>query len=133
MTILLLPIFDQHFSTLVDDLWQRGLNERVLVVAVGDFSRSPRNFSDDRPRGPGRIHWPQAFSAGLAGGGIRGGQVIGSSTRDGGEVKDRPIGPQDLWATVYTALGINLETMFRDRSDRPISILHDATPILELL
>ena len=56
-----------------------------------------------------------------------------SSTRDGGEVKDRPISPQDLWATVYTALGINLETMFRDRSDRPIPTLPDAKPIVEFL
>jgi hypothetical protein len=129
----LLPVFDQLFSTLVDDLWQRGLNERVLVVAVGDFGRSPRIFSDGRPGGPGRTHWPQAFSAVLAGGGLRGGQVVGSSSRDGGEVKDRPISPQDLWATVYTALGINLETMFHDRSDCPIPILPDGQPIIELL
>jgi len=66
-------------------------------------------------------------------GGLRGGQVVGSSSRDGGEVKDRPISPQDLWATVYTALGINLETMFHDRSDRPIPILPDGEPIAELL
>ncbi len=129
----LLPVFDQLYSALIEDLWQRGLEERVLVVAVGEFGRSPRIFSDGRPGGPGRTHWPQVFSAVLAGGGLRGGQVIGSSTRDGGEVKDRPISPQDLWATVYTALGINLETMFRDRADRPIPILPDAKPIVELL
>ncbi len=129
----LLPVFDQLFSALIEDLWQRGLHERVLVVAVGEFGRSPRIFSDGRPGGPGRTHWPQAFSAVLAGGGIRGGQVIGSSTRDGGEVKDRPISPQDLWATVYSALGIDAETMFHDRANRPIPILPDAKPIAELL
>lgn len=67
------------------------------------------------------------------GGGLRGSQVIGSSTRDGGEVKDRPISPQDLWATVYSALGINLKAMFQDRATRPILILPDAEPIVELL
>lgn len=101
--------------------------------AVGEFGRSPRIFSDGRPGGPGRTHWPQAFSAVLAGGGLRSGQVIGSSTRDGGEVKDRPISPQDLWATVYTALGIDLKTMLHDRSDRPVPILPDAEPIWDLL
>lgn len=129
----LLPVFDQLYSALIEDLWQRGLQERVLVVAVGEFGRSPRIFSDGRPGGPGRTHWPQAFSAVLAGGGLRSGQVIGSSTRDGGEVKDRPISPQDLWATVYTALGIDLKTMLHDRSDRPVPILPDAEPIWDLL
>lgn len=128
----LLPVFDQLFSTLIDDLWQRGLNEQVLVVAVGEFGRSPRIFSDGRPGGVGRTHWPQAFSAVLSGGGLRGGQVIGASTRDGGDVKDRPISPQDLWATVYSAIGINLETLLRDRFDRPFPILPHAQPIAEL-
>lgn len=129
----LLPVFDQLFSALIDDLWQRGLNERVLILAVGEFGRSPRIFSDGRPGGPGRTHWPRAFSAVLAGGGIRGGQVVGATSRDGGEVHDRPVSPQDLLATVYSCLGIDSQTLLRDSLNRPLPILQDADAVRELL
>ena len=90
------------FSALVEDLEQRGLTERVLVVAVGEFGRSPRIYSNGNAPLPGRGHWAHAFSAVLAGGGLRMGQVVGSTDARGEKPLDRPATPQDLLATIYT-------------------------------
>lgn len=98
----LCPMLDRAYSTLLLDLESRGLLENTLVLATGEFGRTPQL----NPRG-GRDHWPGVWSALLAGGGIRGGQVIGASDRLGAEPADRPVSPAEITATVYHSLGID--------------------------
>jgi uncharacterized protein (DUF1501 family) len=122
-----LPVLDEALSALLTDLHERGLLERTLVVAVGEFGRSPRINTQGQP---GRLHWPDCFSALLAGAGIRGGAVYGASDKIGAYVKDRPVRPQDLGATIYHALGVPLETnLSKDGVRRPITT---GQPIQEL-
>jgi len=115
-----LPRLDEALSALITDLKERGLLERTLVVVVGEFGRSPK-IQTNGP--PGRVHWPNCFSAILAGGGIRGGAVYGASDKHGAYVKDRPVRPQDLGATIYHALGVPLDARLeRDGAvPRPIT------------
>lgn len=123
-----LPRLDEALSSLIADLDDRGLLERTLVVVVGEFGRSPRIQTSGQP---GRLHWPDCFSALLAGGGIRGGAVYGESDRIGAYVKDKPVRPQDLGATIYQALGIPLDTRLgQDGFTRPITT---GQPIPDLL
>jgi uncharacterized protein (DUF1501 family) len=96
------PMFDQAYAALVDDLYERGLLDSTLVIATGEFGRTPHINA----RG-GRDHWPGVWSLLLAGGGIRGGQVIGGSDRLGAEPRDQPMTPSDLAATVQRTLGID--------------------------
>jgi len=123
-----LPLFDQAVGTLIEDLTERGQAERVLVAAFGEFGRSPRINDKDAGRG----HWARAMSALLAGGGIKGGQVIGATTSDGGEPCDRPLVPGDLVATIYRVLGIDHESMLPDRQNRPVRLVEPGQPIAEL-
>jgi uncharacterized protein (DUF1501 family) len=109
-----LPPLDQGLSALLDDLQQRGLLDETLVVAVGEFGRTPRINKD-----AGRDHWGMCQSALLAGGGVRGGQVYGASDKQAAYVKDSPVAPEDLLATIYHALGIGPESELRDRENRP--------------
>jgi hypothetical protein len=102
-----LPRLDEALASLITDLHDRGLLERTLVVVVGEFGRSPKIQTQGEP---GRVHWPDCFSAILAGGGIRGGAVYGASDKHGAYVKDRPVRPQDLGATIYHSLGVSLDT-----------------------
>ncbi len=95
------PAFDLAYSSLLEDLSRRGLLESTLVVAMGEFGRTPKINPDG-----GRDHWPHCFSILLAGGGIRGGQVYGSSDSIGAEPRDRPVTPGMLAATVHKALGV---------------------------
>jgi hypothetical protein len=114
-----LPVLDEALSALISDLHERGLLERTLVVVVGEFGRSPRIQTQGQP---GRVHWPDCFSAILAGGGVRGGAVYGASDKIGAYVKDRPVRPQDLGATIYHALGVSLDTRLgKDGGTRPIT------------
>lgn len=123
-----LPCLDEGLSALLTDLHERGLLERTLVFIGGEFGRTPR--INQPTILPGRQHWPSCYSAMLAGGGIRGGTVYGESDRIGAYVKDRPVRPQDLGATVYHSLGIPLEMRLgRDGFTRPIST---GQPLLEL-
>jgi hypothetical protein len=96
----LVPPMEQGFAALLDDLHDRGLLDSTLVVWMGDFGRTPIINKD-----AGRDHWPQCYSMILAGGGIRGGQVLGESDRTGAFPKDHPVTPADIHATVFTALG----------------------------
>jgi uncharacterized protein (DUF1501 family) len=122
---------DQALSTLVQDLYDRGLDKRVMVAALGEFGRTPKI---DRADGCiGRGHWPGAFSALLSGGGMRTGQVIGATDAWGGEPAERPVTPQDLHATFYRHLGIDPERAFEDFTGRPIPILNSGEPIRELM
>jgi uncharacterized protein (DUF1501 family) len=89
-------------SALVTDLHERGLDKDVTVIAWGEFGRTPQINKDG-----GRDHWPRVSCGLMAGGGLRTGQVIGSTTRDGGEADQRPIHFQDVFATIYNRLGID--------------------------
>jgi hypothetical protein len=123
-----LPCLDEGLSALLTDLRERGMLERTLVVVMGEFGRTPRINQPDRM--PGRQHWPNCWSAILAGGGIRGGVVYGETDRIAAYVKDRPVRVQDLGATIYHSLGIAPETRLgRDGFTRPVST---GTPLLEL-
>lgn len=110
----LLPPFDRGVSALLQDLSDRGRLGETLVVLLTDFGRTPRING-----GAGRDHYPNAYSIFLAGGGIRGGQVYGSSDRIGAEPRDLPTGPADVHATIFHALGIPLDAHLRDLTGRP--------------
>ena len=113
-----LPRLDEALSALLVDLQERGLLESTLVVVTGEFGRTPRIIPARRI--PGRQHWPACYSAILAGGGIRGGQVYGESDKIGAYVKDKPVRPQDLGATIYHALGVPLDLrLSKDGVSRP--------------
>jgi hypothetical protein len=122
-----LPIFDQALATLIEDLHERGSAERVLVAAFGEFGRTPHIDAL-----AGRSHWPRAMSAVLSGGGIHSGQIIGATTSDGGEPRDRQLGPGDLLATMYRVLGIDHDTFLPDRQNRPQRLVEAGQPISEL-
>lgn len=132
-----LPIYDQAVTALVEDIYNRGLDRQVLLVVTGEFGRTPRvNSQIGTQTGvpqPGRDHWPNAMSMLVAGGGMQTGQVIGSTTAKGEEPKERPLSPNDLWATVYRHLGIDPDLSFPDHAGRPMPILPDGEPIAELL
>jgi hypothetical protein len=123
-----LPSYDRAVATLVRDLHDRGLAKRVLVVCYGEFGRTPRinNLA-------GRDHWPGAMSVLFAGGGLKMGQVVGSTDARGEYPKTRAVGPQDVLATIYHVLGIDYRTVFQDDSGRPIAILNEGQPIAELV
>lgn len=120
------PLFDQAYVALLDDLHERGLLADTLVVATGEFGRTPRLNA----RG-GRDHWPGVWSALVAGGGVRGGQVVGASDRLGGEPRDRPVEPAALAATIYQALGIHPSSRLAAPGGQAWP-LTDAAPVTEL-
>jgi hypothetical protein len=125
----LIPPFDKALAALVRDLIDRGLFEKTLVVAMGEFGRTPRMNADG-----GRDHWGDTFSVLMAGGGMRAGQVIGKSNPRGEYVAERPLDPQDVAATVYHHLGIDARNItFPDRTGRPMYLLERGEPIRELV
>ena len=132
-----MPHFDRAVSALVEDLHARGLDRRVMLVVTGEFGHTPRiNSQKGTANGivqPGRDHWPGAMSVLVAGGGLRTGQVIGSTNSLGERPHKRPLSPNDLWATVYRHLGIDPEISFPDHSGRPLPVLPDGQPIRELI
>jgi uncharacterized protein (DUF1501 family) len=123
---VVLPTFDMAFSALLDDLDDRGLLDTTLVVATGEFGRTPRLNAAG-----GRDHWPGVWSAALAGGGIRGGQVIGASDRNGGEPVDRPVNPAEFVATMYQSLGIDPKAQVLTSDGSSISLTDSSNPIKE--
>lgn len=127
----LLPTFDHLLTTLVDDLTERGLIDDVLVIAMGEFGRTPKIGTQGSS--DGRDHWPSVMSMTLAGGGFRHGQVIGASERDGGQIKERPVTPGDLAATIYHHLGVPLDATYLDHRGRPRFIVENGSPIHELV
>ena len=118
---------DRAFAALIGDLDQRGLLDETLVCFVTEFGRTPR-----LNRFQGRDHWTNAYSMAFAGAGVRGGQVIGKSDRDGGYVLERPVTPDDYAATVYQKLGIDRDQPLYTREKRPIFFAHSGKPIAEL-
>ena len=127
----LLPVFDQLITALVTDLAEHSLLDDVLVMAMGEFGRTPRIGTQGST--DGRDHWPYVMSMALAGGGLRHGQVIGASSRDGGEIATRPVTPGDLAATIYHHLGVPLDATYQDHQGRPLYILEEGSPIKELI
>lgn len=124
----LLPKYDRALAALVADLHDRGLSERVLVMAYGEFGRTPRINKD-----AGRDHWPNALSVVFAGGGLRMGQVIGSTDARAETPKTRPCSVGDLLSTMYHVLGIDHKHAFHDAAKRPLPILNEGNPIAELV
>lgn len=122
-----LPRLDEALSALLSDLKDRGMLDDTLVVAMGEFGRSPKINTKGQP---GRVHWPKCFSAILAGAGIRGGTVYGASDKTGSYVKDNPIKPQDLCATIYHALDV--PTSPQDTANALAKPLHIGEPVLDL-
>ncbi len=128
----LLPLFDHLLTTLVSDLEQRGLLDEVLVIAMGEFGRTPHMGTQGST--DGRNHWPVVMSMCLAGGGFRHGQIIGSTERDGGQIKSRPVTPGDIAATIYHHMGVPLDTTYTDDQGRPLHIVQEnGQPIRELV
>jgi hypothetical protein len=125
------PFYDRAVTALIEDLYDRGLDQKVFLIVTGEFGRTPRiTYSNGRP---GRDHWPQAMSVLVSGGGFRMGQVIGSTNARGEHPQDRPMTPNDLWATMFRHLGIDFtHTSFPDHTGRPMPILPYGTPIVEL-
>jgi uncharacterized protein (DUF1501 family) len=119
-------------SALIDDLHARGLDRRVMLICAGEFGRTPRVVSDKPSGVSGRDHWPQAYSA-LVAGGVRGGQVVGATNARGEYPKERPLTPQDLLATVYRHLGVDPDHEFQDTLGRPVPVLAHGKPIRELV
>lgn len=132
-----LPQMDQALSALINDIYDRGLDQQVMVIACGEFGRTPRvsyaptNFSNQP--GVGRDHWPGAFSALISGGGLRMGQVVGATNSKAEYPVADPVTPQDLLATVYRHLGIDPQQTFLDFSGRPVYILNSGRPIPQLI
>ncbi|APW62307.1 DUF1501 domain-containing protein [Paludisphaera borealis] len=126
----LLPIFDHLITTLVSDLGERGLLDDVLVVAMGEFGRTP--LMGTQGSTDGRNHWAVVMSMAMAGGGLRHGQVIGSTESDGGHIKERPVTPGDLAATIYRHMGVPLDATYPDGTGRPRFIVDRGEPIAEL-
>jgi uncharacterized protein (DUF1501 family) len=139
------PYLDQAVTALIEDIYDRGLDKRVLVVVTGEFGRTPKiSYVASSGGGvasgaegtiqPGRDHWPQANSMVWAGGGIRTGRVIGSTDRLGETVVDRRVGPQDFLATIYHHLGIDYQNVtLPDQTGRPNHIVQDGKAIPELV
>ena len=126
---LLIPPFDRALAALVEDLMQRGLYERTLVVAMGEFGRTPRMNPDG-----GRDHWGNTFSVLVGCGSMKMGQVIGRSTPRGEYVADRPVTPQDVTATVFHHVGIDARKVhFADGLGRPTALVESGEPIRELI
>ncbi|QDU59968.1 hypothetical protein Pan216_08040 [Planctomycetes bacterium Pan216] len=126
---LRLPVYDQAVTALVNDIYARGLNKKVMLIFAGEFGRTPRINTN---RGVGRGHWARAMSVVVSGGGMRMGQVIGSTNDKAEEPKDRRMEPNDLLATTYKFLGINTHQHFENMAGVPTRILPNGEPIAEL-
>lgn len=131
----LAPSFDQSFSALIEDLRIRGLLETTLVVVTGEFGRTPRIgqvVQNGMTAKSGRDHWPHAFTILLAGGGVRGGQAYGETNPIGAYVKDRPVSPADLTATILYHLGIDFQLDYWDKFQQMRQKLSIGQPVRDL-
>ncbi|MBW3542776.1 MAG: DUF1501 domain-containing protein [Planctomycetes bacterium] len=128
-----LPSFDHSVSAIIEDLFERGLDRRVLFIFCGEFGRTPLIRHQDPSGRPGRDHWAQAMSVLVSGGGLRMGQVIGATSRRAEEPVERIMDSNCLLATIYRRFGIDPRGTFPDHSGRPIHILPSGEPIAELL
>lgn len=124
----LVPSLDLALSALVDDLRDRSLLDETLVIAMGEFGRTPKLNSAG-----GRDHWPRVFSVAMAGGGVKGGQVVGASDAVGESPLNRPVTPGDLVATIYSLLGVDPAMELRTADGRPVRITSHETSVVEEL
>jgi hypothetical protein len=127
---LMLPRYDQAVFTLINDIYERGLDKDVTVVIWGEFGRQPKigDVTTD-----GRGHWPEAGFVLMSGGGLKMGQVVGATDPKGERALGRPFRPANVLATLYHVLGIDPSQTFTDQLGRPRYILDDREPIRELL
>ncbi len=123
----MLPVLDRGITALISDLEQRGLLNSTMVIIIGEFGRSPVMTAT-----AGRGHWPGVMSFLMAGGGIRGGQVIGATDRQGGAITENPLGPGDLAATVFQHLGIDPASHWINPAGRPVPLVETGRVIKEL-
>lgn len=125
------PMYDRAVTALIEDIYARGLDRKVMLIVTGEFGRTPRlSYSNGRP---GRDHWPMAMSVLVSGAGMRTGQVIGSTNARGEHPRHRPLTPNDLWASMFQHLGIDANhTQFLAPTGRPMPILPYGEPIAEL-
>lgn len=131
----LCPVFDRAFSAFLDDLHQRGLLETTLVVVTGEFGRTPKIgqvVQNGMTQRTGRDHWPHAFTVLLAGGGVRGGQIYGATSKTGGYVEELPVTPADLAATILWHLGIDIDQPYFDEFQRIDQRICEGRPIRTL-
>ncbi|MFQ5734180.1 MAG: DUF1501 domain-containing protein, partial [Planctomycetaceae bacterium] len=112
----------------IDDLKDRRLLDQTLIVVMGEFGRTPKLNTAG-----GRDHWPRVFSVAMAGGGVKGGQVVGASDAVGEGPKDRPVTPNDLAATIYTLLGVDPDIELRTTDGRPVRINAGGKAVSELI
>jgi uncharacterized protein (DUF1501 family) len=122
---------DQPTAALLAELKERGMLDDTLVIAMGEFGRTPNLGTQGST--DGRNHWPVVMSMSLAGGGFRHGQVIGASTKDGAEIEERPVTPGDLAATIYQHMGVPLDATYMDHQGRPNFIVDQGAPLRELV
>ena len=131
------PNFDRAVAALIEDIYQRNLDRRVMLIVMGEFGHTPRITyevgSQTHVQQPGRDHWPGAMSILVSGGDAPMGQIVGSTDGLGEHPADRPLSAADLWATAYRHLGIDTKHSFLDRAGRPRPILPDGKPIAELI
>jgi uncharacterized protein (DUF1501 family) len=118
MKKLVAPVFDQGVAALLDDLGERGMLENTVIPVLGEFGRTPKV----NPAG-GRDHWPQVWTVWFAGGGIKGGRVVGASDEIGGYPADRPVTTSEIVATIYRSLGIDLEHHLPGPQRRPVPVV----------
>jgi uncharacterized protein (DUF1501 family) len=118
MRDIVAPLYDRGYSALLEDLSQRGLLDTTMVCNLAEFGRTPRV----NPAG-GRDHWPQCFTIGFAGGGVKGGRVVGASDPIGGVPAERPVEPGDAVATIFHSLGFDLESHLPGPAGRPFPLV----------
>jgi len=128
MKDMVAPMYDQGYSALLEDLFQRGMLDTTLVAGLSEFGRTPKI----NPAG-GRDHWPQCWTVSFAGGGVKGGRIVGKSDEIGAYPVERPVKPADIVATIFHSLGLDLETHLPGPQSRPFSLVDYGTqPIREL-
>jgi hypothetical protein len=128
-----LPQWDQTVAALINDLEERGLLETTMVIALGEFGRTPKISTLSGQTKPGRDHWANAMSILFAGGGTPGGQVIGATDRQGYAAVERVLAPENFVSTVYRKLGIDPDKIYYTAAGRPTHLVTDGTPIIELM
>ncbi len=128
-----LPTWDQTVATLIDDLDSRGLLETTMVIALGEFGRTPKISTLAGQTTPGRDHWASAMSILFAGGGTPGGQVVGATDRHGHSAVQRVLSPENFVSTVYLKMGINPDQFYYTPSGRPAHLVSNPEPISELM
>lgn len=128
MKDIVAPMYDQGYSALIEDLYERGMLDKTMVACLAEFGRTPKI----NPAG-GRDHWPQCWSINFAGGGVKGGRIIGKSDEIGAYPTERPVKPAEVVATIFHGLGFDLDTHLPGPSGRPFPLADFGTrPIMEL-